>query len=225
MASWAIALRTPSDIGYQDDRYILPPLTVKDHVVSVNGPTGDMLFPELSTKGLTGRLAARRGSLEDRTERAAEIAATYQDGHDGCAWMIWCGLNPESDAIARLIPGAVNVQGSDSYAEKVGAVKGFVAGDIQHLVSKTSILGYGLNFQHCHHAIFCGLGDSFEQYYQAVRRCWRFGQTQPVTAHVIISEAEQVVVENVRRKEAKARDMSAMLIEHMADFEREELSA
>ena len=223
MASWAIALRTPKDLGYDDSGYVLPPLVIEDHIIRLDGPTGDMLFPEMSTKGLTGRLSARRGSLEQRTEKAAEIVGAPAPGHDGCQWMIWCGLNPESDAIASLIPGSVNVQGKDKYEEKVSAVQLFASGAIRYLISKTSILGYGLNFQHSHHAIFCGLGDSFEQYYQAVRRQWRFGQTSPVTAHVIISEAEQVVVENVRRKEAKARDMAAMLISHMADFEKEEL--
>lgn len=225
MASWAIALRTPADIGYQDDRYRLPPLRIVDHILPVDGPSGNALFPEISTKGLKGRLNARRGSLEARTERAAEIVATRTDGHEDCQWLIWCGLNSEADLIARHIDGAVNVQGSDAYAEKVGAVQGFVSGRVRHMVSKVSILGYGLNFQHCHHMAFVGLGDSFEQYYQAVRRCWRFGQTREVTAHVIISEAEQVVVENVRRKESRARDMASLLIEHMADFEREELSA
>ena len=179
----------------------------------------------VSTKGLSGRLNARRGSLEVRVERAAELVYRATGEHADCQWMIWCGLNPEADAVSKAIGGAVNVQGSDTYAEKVGAVQGFVRGDVRHLVSKTSILGYGLNFQHCHHQIFCGLGDSFEQYYQAVRRCWRFGQVNPVEAHVIISEAEQVVVENVRRKEAAARGLTSLLIEHMADFEREELSA
>lgn len=223
MASWAIALRTPKDLGYDDKGYVLPPLVIQDHIIQLDGPTGDMLFPEMSTKGLKGRLSARRGSLEQRTEMAASVALSQQPEHKRCQWIIWCGLNPESDAIAKLIPDSVNVQGKDKYEAKVDAVNRFASADIQHLISKVSILGYGLNFQHSHHAIFCGLGDSFEQYYQAARRQWRFGQTQQVTAHVIISEAEQVVVENVRRKEAKARDMTAQLIQHMADFEKEEL--
>ena len=225
LASWALALRMPSDLGYDDDRYVLPPLTVTDHIVSVNGPTGDMLFPELSTKGLTGRLNARRGSLSERVELAADLVTGGSKDHRNCQWLLWCGLNPEAEALAARLEGSVNVQGSDKYAEKVGAVTGFVSGAIRTLISKVRILGYGLNFQHCHHMAFVGLGDSFEQYYQAVRRCWRFGQIYPVRAHVIISEAEQVVVENVRRKEATARDLSAALIHHMADFEREELSA
>ncbi len=224
LASWAIALRTPMDLGYQDDRYVLPPLTVTDHVVRVDGPSGNTLFPELSTKGLTGRLNARRGSLHERIDLAAGLHHA-KEGHEDCQWIYWCGLNPESDALAKALDGAVNVQGSDAYAEKVGAVMGFVDGRIRHLVSKVRILGYGLNLQCCHHMAFVGLGDSFEQYYQAVRRCWRFGQTFGVDAHVIISEAEQVVVENVRRKEAAARDLSAALIDHMIDFEREELAS
>ena len=220
LASWAIALRSPADLGFSDEGFKLPKLTIRDHVLSVDGTTGDMLFPELSTKGLSGRLTARRGSLEQRIEKTVQLWR----GKSQCQWLIWCGLNEEADGIAAAIPGAVNVEGSDSYAEKVGAVQGFLDGSIRVLVSKVKILGYGMNFQHCHHAVFCGLGDSYEQYYQAIRRCWRFGQKTPVEAHVIISEAEQVVVENVRRKEAAAAALSQELIVHMRDFEREELA-
>lgn len=220
MASWAMALRHPSDIGYPDDGFILPPLTITDHVVPVDGPTGDTLFPEMSTKGLKGRLEARRGSLERRVEAAVHVIGEHSQDQ----WIAWCGLNPEAEAIARRIHGAVNVEGSDSYDHKALSALRFMQGDLRTLVSKVSILGFGMNFQNCHRMVFVGLGDSYEQYYQAVRRCWRFGQAHPVSAHVVISEAERVVVENVRRKEAAARDVAKELIVHMADFEREELS-
>jgi len=141
------------------------------------------------------------------------------------SWLVWCGLNEESTAIAAEMPGAVEVTGSDSYAEKVGAVVNFCDGSIKKLVSKVRILGYGLNFQHCHHMVFVGLGDSYEQYYQAIRRCWRFGQTKPVDVTVVISEAETIITENVRKKEATADTLSRELVAHMRDFEREEVSA
>lgn len=225
LASWAVAMRKPSDLGYADDGFALPPLRIFDHVIPVEGPTGDTLFAELSTKGLKGRLAARRGSLEDRVEATARLIREAPKGHRSCQWLIWCGLNEEADALASVIPGAVNVQGSDDYETKVDAIRGFTHGMIKVLISKSRILGYGLNLQNCHHMAFVGMSDSYEQYYQCVRRAWRFGQTKPVEAHVIVSEAEQVIVENVRRKEAAAASLSEGVIAHLRDFEREELAS
>ncbi len=219
LASWAMAFRKPSDLGYSDDGFTLPPLIIEDHILPVDGPMGDSLFPEMGGKGLSGRLSARRASLEARVGAAADLSVRQGQ------WLFWCGLNTESEAIARAIDGAIEVTGNDDYETKVEAVRGFTDGSIRSLVSKVRILGYGMNFQHCHQAAFVGLGDSYEQYYQAIRRCWRFGQKHPVTAHVIISEAERVVVENVRRKEAAATELSAALVEHMRDFEREELAS
>lgn len=219
MASWAMALRRPSDIGYDDTGYVLPALRIRERIVE-SDYHGGALFPELGVSGLQGRLAVRRGSLPERVD------ATMNLVHErGVPWLIWCGLNDESTAIAAALPGAVNVQGSDDYASKVGAVQAFQAGRILRLVSKVKILGFGLNFQHCSHMAFLGLGDSYEQYYQAIRRCWRFGQTQPVDAWIVVSAAEQLIVENVRRKEAQADALSADLLEHMRDFEREEVDA
>jgi hypothetical protein len=143
----------------------------------------------------------------------------------GQQWILWCGLNPESDALAAQLTGGVNVQGSDSYAEKRGAIEGFLAGNVRHLISKLRIAGYGMNFQHCHHMAFVGIGDSFEQYYQGIRRCWRFGQKHAVEAHIVVGDAERAVVENVRRKEAAYREMVDAMLAHVRDFEREELCA
>lgn len=218
LASWAIALRTPADLGYDDAGYQLPPLRIHDAIVSAPPPEG-VLFHGMALKGLEGRLAARRGSLSDRVEKAVELVDR------GGQWMLWCGLNAESDALAKAIPYAVNVQGDDDYAEKVGAVRGFVSGEIRVLVSKARILGFGLNLQHCHQMAFMGLSDSYETYYQCLRRCWRFGQAHPVDAHIIVSDAEQAIVENVRRKEATADSLSRNLLAQMGAFEREELVA
>ena len=219
LASWAVAFRKPSDLGYDDTGFVLPPLTIQDHILPIDGPMGDSLFPEMGGVGLKGRLSARRASLEARVSAAADLSVRAGQ------WLFWCGLNSESEALSQAIDGAVQVSGDDDYETKVEAVRGFTDGAIRSLVSKVRILGYGLNFQCCAQAAFVGLGDSYEQYYQAIRRCWRFGQTRPVTAHVIISEAERVVVENVRRKEAAATDLSRSLVEHMRDFEREELAS
>lgn len=220
VASWAVALRQPSDLGYQDDRFILPKLSIVDRVLPVENPISESLFPELGLKGLSGRLEARRASLDSRVAEAVRLATVGRD-----QWLMWCGLNPEADAITAAIPGAVQVTGSDDYDHKVKAVQSFVRGDTRVLVSKVRILGYGLNFQNCHHMAFVGIGDSYEQYYQAIRRCWRFGQKHPVTASVIVSEAETGIVANVRRKEAAAAELSDGLIAQMRDFEREELAS
>lgn len=218
LASWAVALRRPSDLGYDDAGFDLPPLRFIDHVVEGSG-AGGTLFPELGVKGIQGRLSARRGSVEPRVARVAALAAGAGQ------WLVWCGLNDESEAVTRAIPGAVEVQGADAYEHKVAAVRRFLAGDIRVLVSKVKILGFGLNFQHCHQMAFLGLSDSYEAYYQAVRRCWRFGQRHPVDAHVVVSDAERLVVENVRRKEHAGARLAADLLTHMADFERKEIAA
>jgi superfamily II DNA or RNA helicase len=219
LASWAVAVRKPSDLGYPDDGYNLPPLTFIDHLIAADGAPVGSLFPELGLKGIQGRLTARRGSVDARVLEVARLAS------DDEQWIIWCGLNDESSAVTKAIPGAVDVQGSDSYEVKSAAVQRFVAGDIRVLVSKVKILGFGLNFQHCSRMAFLGLSDSYEAYYQAVRRCWRFGQTRPVEAHIVVSEAERLVVENVRKKEAAAAALAAELLTHMSEFERKELAA
>ncbi len=218
LASWAVALRTPGDIGYSDEGYVLPPLTITDHIVD-GGDNGGALFPELGLKGIGARLKARQAGVGDRAAAAAQLA------RDGRQWIFWCGLNAESDAITDLVDGAVNVQGSDSYEVKKESILGFVAGDIRCLVTKMKVAGFGMNFQHCSRMAFVGIGDSYEQYYQAIRRCWRFGQRQPVEAHIVISDAERAVVSNVRRKQAEADEMSRQIIVHMRDFEREELAS
>jgi len=219
LASWAIAIRKPSDIGFSDDGFELPPLRIHEHIVEMDGPTSS-LFPELSLSGIRGRLAARRDSLQARIDRVCNIVPEF-----GQTWILWCGLNDEADALARTLPGCVNIQGSDSYAEKRGAVESFLAGTSRIIASKLRIVGYGMNFQHCHHMAFVGIGDSFEQYYQGIRRCWRFGQKHPVDAHIVVSDAERAVVENVKRKEAAHNALSRDLLEHMRDFEREEVEA
>lgn len=218
MASWALAIRRPSDLGYDDAGFNLPPLRIHDCIVPGESESGT-LFPQMGLKGIGGRLKARRGSLDARLDATSNLV------HErGVAWLIWCGLNDESTALGASLPGAVEVRGDDTYAEKVGAVVNFCEGRTKKLVSKVRILGYGLNFQHCSNMAFVGLGDSYEQYYQAIRRCWRFGQTKPVDVHVVVSEAESLIVENVRRKEATADTLSQELIGHLRDFEREEVA-
>lgn len=225
LSSWAVAISSPADLGYDGTAFRLPPLQVFDAVLPIDAPVGDALFPEMGVKGLSGRLAARRTSIEDRVRTVRRLTETGRTAHGGCQWLLWCGLNEEADALTAAIDGAVNVAGSDTYEHKVEAVRAFVAGETRVLVSKLKILGFGMNFQHCHHMAFVGMSDSYEGYYQGIRRCWRYGQQQPVHAHIVVSEAEQMVVENVRRKEAAAATLSAQLRAHMRDFERAEVVA
>ncbi len=220
LSSWAIALRKPSDIGYDDTGYILPPLRIHEHIVSAGSGDSDKLFPELGLKGIGGRQKARRGSLEARLDCATNLIDEW-----GSSWIAWCGLNTESEGLAKVLPNSIEVSGNDSYAEKVGAIQSFLNGTSKVLVSKLRIAGYGMNFQHCHKMLFMGIGDSFEQYYQGIRRCWRFGQTHPVDVHIVVGDAERAVVENVRRKERQHDTMAQGLLEHMRDFEREELAS
>ncbi len=219
MASWAVALRKPSDIGYDDTGYILPPLRIHEHVVEGSGD-GESLFPELGLKGIGGRQKARRGSLDARVDAAVNIIDEW-----GASWLAWCGLNTESEGLASILANCVEISGSDSYAEKVAGIQSFLNGKSRVLITKPKIAGFGLNLQMCSKMVFVGLSDSYETYYQCIRRCWRFGQTSPVDVHIVVSDAERGIVENVRQKEARADAMTLGLLEHMRDFEREELAS
>lgn len=210
MATWAVALRTPSDLGYPDDGYLLPPLQIVPEVVTVDGlDTGDGLFPTLG--GVSGRSRMRRQTLDARVERAAQLVAA----EPGESWLLWCGLNDEAEQLARLIPGAVNVHGGLSPEDKAAAFLDFADGKVQHLVTKPSMAAYGLNFQHCARQAYVGVNDSYEQYYQGIRRSWRFGQHRPVRVHVVVSDLESQIVGNIRRKEQEASRMTAELVGHM----------
>lgn len=211
MATWAVALRRPSDLGYPDDGYELPPLRISDEVVPATADAPGRLFPT-DLGGIGGRMAARRHSLDARVERAVKLAS---DGDD--QWLVWCGLNDEADAVAEAVPGAVNVPGAWTPEKKAEALAAFQDGDIRVLVTKPSIAGFGMNFQNCARMVFVGLGDSYEQYYQAIRRCWRFGQTRPVDVRIVISDLEGAVAANVRRKEKEAARLIDRLVASMRD--------
>jgi hypothetical protein len=211
ISTWAVYIRKPSDLGYPDDGFVLPAMNLRHHVVESKTATGDLFTVEAKT--LQDRRAARKDSLGDRMAEAAELAWDSKD-----AWVMWCNLNAESEGLTRAIPGAVEVTGSMSLDAKEEALEAFSSGQARVIVSKPSIAGFGLNWQHCHNMAFVGLSDSFEQYYQATRRCWRFGQTQPVNVHVVTSEAEGAVVKNIERKERDAALMAERISEHMKDL-------
>ncbi len=218
VCSWAVMLRKPSDLDYSDEGFTLPPCHVQQRTVASVATDGHLFAMEAQT--LQERLGARRASIADRVAACADtVNAT--PGH----WVVWCNLNAESDALTAAIKGAVNVEGAQSVEEKERRLFAFARGEIRVLVTKPSIAGFGMNWQHCHQMAFVGLSDSWEQYYQAVRRCWRFGQTEPVEVHVITAESEGAVVSNIKRKDADANEMAARMLEHMRDLNTEALHA
>ena len=222
VCTWAVTIRKPSDLGYDDATFQLPPLDMVDHVVHTpleaitdeHGQHG--LFP---TQALTlgDQRAVQRSSLELRVAEA--VALANQPGQ----WIVWCHLNDESAALTAGIDGAVEVTGSDSDDHKTRAMLDFQEGRTRVLVSKSSICGFGMNFQNCHQVVFVGLSHSYESFYQAIRRCWRFGQDQPVQAHVVYDWAEGAVVENLRRKELESTDMAVRMVEIMKAQTMEQL--
>jgi len=218
LASWAVMIRKPSDLGYDDGDFILPEMHMHEHSVSVSKIDDGHLFP-VEAQTLQERLRARKDTI---TDRVAECAAVVNNSKG--PFLIWCNLNEESAQIANAIPGAVEVKGSDSNAHKEKAMAGFSDGSVRVLVTKPSIAGFGMNWQHCANMAFVGLSDSYEQFYQAVRRCWRFGQKNPVNVHIITAETEGAVVANIKRKEADAMKMAANMVEHMKDLNRQALA-
>lgn len=211
MASWAVALRRPSDIGGDDTGYNLPGYDVIPHLLPVDITPGDGELFTVSLGGVGGRAKVRKATLDARCEKTADLV----NAEPGESWVIWCGLNTEADTITRLIPGAVNVHGTMAPEEKASALLGFADGNIRVIVTKTSIASFGMNWQHCARMAFCGLGDSYEAYYQAIRRCHRYGQTRRVHAHIVLSELEAQIAENVARKEKQAAAMTEELVREM----------
>ncbi|MCZ7488202.1 SNF2-related protein [Rhizobium rhizogenes] len=214
MASWAVMLRKPSDLCYDNAGYDLPPLNYHQHTVGVEyAPSLDtgLLFP-MEARTLQERISARRDSVSERVALAASMTPTDKP------FVWWCNLNSEAEALAKLIPGAVNLSGSDKDDDKRRKLVDFSQGRIRVLITKPSIAGFGMNWQHCADTGFVGLNDSFEQIYQAIRRFWRFGQTRPVNVHFIASEMEGATVANLRRKEIDADRMAAAMVMHMADL-------
>lgn len=214
VASWAVMLQKPSDLGYEDDGFILPPLNIEQITVETDdAPEGSLFAIEAQT--LQERQAARRSSIDDRVKVAAEIVNALDE-----PCIIWCNLNSESDALAKAIEDAVEIRGSHSPEYKEKAMLDFTEGKITKLVTKPSIAGFGMNWQHCCKQVFVGLSDSFEQYFQAVRRCWRFGQTKPVDVYVITADTEGAVVANIRRKESDFEEMLSGMISATQEITR-----
>lgn len=213
LSSWCVVMDDPKKLGYEIDGYDLPKLNIHEIIVDGDKPINETL-------SLTERRQARRDSLSERCNAAAELVNNSND-----TWLVWCDLNDEAEELHRIISDSVNVQGSDKAEFKADSMLNFAAGNIKCLVTKPKIAGYGMNWQNCHNMIFVGLSDSFEAYYQALRRCWRFGQLEDVDVYIIISAREGAVKENIERKQAENEAMKQHLIELTKDITRRELTA
>ena len=217
VASWGAMVRSPADLGHDASAYELPPMNVYQHTVETEHNPSHGLFA-LEAQTLMERRNARRESLVERVRACASIVNA-----DRQPWVVWCDLNAEGDALTAAIDGAVQISGADDVETKERRLHDFAHGKVRVLVSKPSICGFGLNWQHCARMSFVGVTDSFESYYQAVRRCWRFGQKKPVDVHVFASNQEGAVVANLRRKEADAKAMAAAMATETLDAVRENI--
>lgn len=198
VSSWARALRKPSDLGFSDDRFMLPPLTQNEYVVVAKQLAEGMFF-SLEARGLKAQREERRRTINERCEKVAELV-----NDTGQPAIVWAHLNPEGDLLEKLIPDCVQISGKDSDDAKEEKFLAFMSGQARVLNTKPKIGAWGLNLQHCAHMTFFP-SHSFEQLYQGIRRCWRFCQTRPVTVDIVTTEGEQAVMINLLRK-AKAAD-------------------
>lgn len=210
VASWAVTLRKPSDIGYSDEGYNLPPLMIHEHCIDFELPSNESLLPE--ARSMNDQRRAKRASMTHRVNRVAQIVADTTNNDGVQPWLLWGELIDECDLMEKNIPFAVQVAGKHSNEVKEALLFGFIDGKYIRLVSKVKIAGFGLNLQHCSHMVFVGLTHSYEQVYQAIRRCWRFGQKNPVHVHFIYAPAEEPILRNLRRKEAQAETMQADMV-------------
>jgi len=218
LATWAVVIRKPSDLGYSNEGYDLPPLNIIEHVIeSETIPEGELFAKP--AQSLTERRKAKKESIEKRIDLAADLVNSSDE-----SWVIWCHLNDEQDYIEKWVTkDLVSVRGSDSIEKKEDGLLGFTHGKYKNIVSKPSIAGMGLNWQHAHNQVFVGIDDSFEKFYQAIRRQWRFGQNEQVNVHIIITDVEGHVKDNLERKQRQHDEMSEQMVKHMQKMMQKEI--
>ena len=207
VGTWSVMFRDPKDIGFETEGFNLPELRIHEHILESEADDG-MLFA-MPANTLNERRQARRDSMSERVKLASDLVNNSND-----IWVVWCNLNDESAAITKAIKGCVEVKGSDKSEHKEKTAIDFADGKIKAISTKARIYGFGMNWQVCHKMIFCGISDSYEELYQAIRRCYRFGQKYPVDVHIIISEKEIKVLENIRRKELQLEKMQDEMIKY-----------
>jgi len=217
LSSWAMSMKKPSDLGFEDDGFILPPLNINPVYLPVDyKPEGRLFFDSL--KGIQERGKVRKQTIKPKIDKALELVNSNQE-----QWIIWCGLNEESAQITPLIEDAVEVKGSDSPEYKAEMIEAFQDGKFRVLVTKPKIAGFGMNFQNAHNMLFLGLSDSWEAYYQYIRRQWRFGQKEPVNVWIVLTDVERAIYTNVLRKETIAKSLHTELMKLVKNYELEEL--
>lgn len=212
VATWAVMLKKPSDIGFEGDNFTLPELTQHYHCIQEHSPANGSLVV-MAAAGLSERLQARRETIEQRVAKAVELRSNLQG-----QCVIWCELNDESEALAKALPNAVEVRGSMSEDKKADAVLDFAQGKIDTIITKPEMAAFGVNWQSCNNMIFMSVTDSFEATYQAIRRCWRYGQDKPVNVHYVYTERQQSVIENLKRKESQMEEMQQQMTSIVNDL-------
>lgn len=211
LASFSVFIDNPNNIGYEIDGYNLPPINIQEIIVDKKSPSTEAIT-------LTERRQARKDSLEFRCKQAAQLVNSSDE-----QWLVWCDLNDEGNTLEKLINESKNVQGSDTNQYKSDTMLEFSEGNLKCLISKPRLAGFGMNWQNCHNMIFTGLSDSYEQFYQALRRCWRFGQEKPVNVYIIISSKEGCVKENIERKQKDFIKMQSEMTELTKEITKKEL--
>ena len=218
ISNWAILLKNPSNLGFDGDKFILPKLNMQNVILESKVDDG-FLFGVTTAKTLSERRIARKEALPDKIQKIKEIIEQNKDEK----FLIWCNYNDESEMLKKAIPNGYEIKGSDTDEHKSYGMIEFEKGNIDCLISKPSICGFGMNWQVCHNIIFCGLSDSFEQFYQAIRRCYRFGQEKQVNVYIVISEKELSILDNIKEKENKHQKMSINMINIVSEKLKEDL--
>ena len=214
LCSWGVMLRNPSDLGYEDNGFKLPDLNIIEHIVKADYKIDNSIFVT-EARTLNERRQAKRNTINDKIIEIKKII-------NGGTWIVWCYLNKESELITKAIDGT-EIKGSDKNEYKEQMMEGFTNGTIKKLITKPKIAGHGMNWQHCNNVVYFGLDDSFEQYFQSVRRCWRYGQKKPVNVHIVLSDIEGSIRKNIQRKENDFNKMMENMVKHMSIYTKKEL--
>ena len=220
IAEWAMMIKSPADFGFDGSKFELPPLNIINKIVESPNDDEERLF-SMPAETLSERRTARKNSLENKAKVIVDILKN--NDIDNC--LIWCNFNDESEYLSKLIPEAYEIKGSDTDEHKEKGMIGFAKNEVKYLITKPSICGFGMNWQNCHNMIFCGLSDSFEQFYQAIRRCYRFGQKKAVNVYVITSQAEESILVNIKKKEENHEMMSREMMKLLSVVSKENLYA
>lgn len=212
LCSWAVYIKKPSDLGYENKDFTLPELRIHEHIIKTEVSDSEYsLFP-IRAKTLNEHRKVRKETIGLKIEKCKEII------DKDSVWLTWCNLNDEGKAFVKQINSSIEIKGSDSSDYKEKAMMDFSEGKIDNLITKSLIAGFGMNWQHCNNMIFFGLSYSWEQYYQAVRRCWRFGQKNKVNVHIIITDREYEILKTIKRKEKDADNMAKNMVKHMSNI-------